>query len=62
MSENWAGTWTRDGAKVSWFGGEQGRAFIAEADGRGRHEMEKVEAFSGFLIFCTRIFPRIHAV
>jgi Tol biopolymer transport system component len=43
------GEWTRDGSKVSWSDPVQAKGFVADADGRNRHEIENVEGFSGFM-------------
>jgi serine/threonine protein kinase/Tol biopolymer transport system component len=47
------GTWTPDGSKVGFQDrtGQGTKGFVVGADGRGLHEMGKVEGLSGFMIW-----------
>jgi serine/threonine protein kinase/WD40 repeat protein len=45
------GEWTRDGSKVAFFeeAGKEGKAFFVGSDGRGLHEVARVEGLDGFM-------------
>jgi serine/threonine protein kinase/Tol biopolymer transport system component len=45
------GAWMPDGSKVSFFDltGQETKAFVVGADGRGLHEIEKVESLNGWM-------------
>ncbi len=45
------GEWTRDGSKVSFFdhSGKEAKGFVVGTDGRGLHEVARVEALDGFM-------------
>jgi len=45
------GEWTRDGSKVAFFdeAGKENKGFFVGSDGRGLHEIAKVEGMDGFM-------------